>query len=150
MLKRNKIVLQKISQCIIPSRYYLKRWVNHVLIGRSPPTEVVIRVVDEAESAFWNKKYRHQSGPTNVLSFRFDAEIELDDLILGDLLVCAPLVAREAQEQEKSLHAHWAHLVIHGTLHLLGYDHVHRKEAQQMEALEIKLLDALGFENPYN
>lgn len=122
------------------------------------PFEVTVRLVDAEESARLNERYRHKPGPTNVLSFPFDApsDVPLDALRLaaggmplGDLVICVPVVAREADEQGKAPMVHWAHMVVHGTLHLLGFDHISEKDAARMEALEIEILDALGYPNPY-
>jgi len=110
---------------------------------------VVIRVVDEEESAGLNGSYRHKQGATNVLSFPFEAPPGFDEGHLGDLVICAPVVAREAVEQGKPLAAHWAHMVIHGMLHLQGYDHIEEAEAARMEALETQILERLGYDNPY-
>ncbi len=107
--------------------------------------EITIRIVSTNESAKLNETYRHKTGPTNVLSFNYDD----DDDFCGDLAICADLVKQEALEQQKPTHAHWAHLTIHGTLHLLGYDHENETDAHAMEGLEIQLLHQLGFENPY-
>ncbi|MCB1807111.1 MAG: rRNA maturation RNase YbeY, partial [Candidatus Competibacteraceae bacterium] len=113
-------------------------------------TELTIRLVDEAESSMLNESYRHKQGPTNVLSFPFEAPIpEIDMPLLGDIVICVPVVEHEAAEQNKPLMAHWAHLVIHGVLHLQGYDHQTETEADVMEALEVTLLDRLGFPDPY-
>ena len=111
--------------------------------------QLSIRIVDESESQHLNNTYRGKDKPTNVLSFPMDIPEEFDVPMLGDLVICAPVVAREAREQHKSLQAHWAHMVIHGMLHLQGYDHISDDEAEQMEALEIKLLQQLGYDNPY-
>jgi probable rRNA maturation factor len=110
---------------------------------------VVIRLVDEAESAGLNMAYRHKEGATNVLSFPFEAPPGIDEAHLGDLVICAPVVAREAAEQGKTPEAHWAHMVVHGMLHLQGYDHIEEIDARRMEALEIMILDRLGYDNPY-
>ena len=110
---------------------------------------MTVRVVDEAEGAALNERYRGRSGPTNVLAFTFDAP-ELPSLrILGDVVVCAPVAAREARESSKRLDAHWAHLVVHGTLHLLGYDHEEPRSAREMEAIEREVLGGLGYSDPY-
>jgi probable rRNA maturation factor len=112
--------------------------------------ELSSRLVDEAESADLNQRYRGKTGPTNVLSFPFEPPPGTRGRkYLGDLAICAPVVAREAVEQGKDLEAHWAHLVVHGVLHLLGYDHLEEPEAQVMEALETRILGELGFPPPY-
>ncbi len=111
--------------------------------------ELTIRIVDEAESKQLNETWRQCPKPTNVLSFPFESPPGVELPLLGDIVICAPLVALEAAEQHKSLVAHWAHLVIHGTLHLLGYDHIDEAQAQIMEELEISLLHDLGYPNPY-
>lgn len=113
------------------------------------PTELTLRIVDIDESQQLNASYRAKDKPTNVLSFPFE---HLDDIpldLLGDLVICAPIVSAEAKTQEKTEHAHWAHMVIHGTLHLLGFDHIEPDEAETMEALEVHILQSLGFANPY-
>jgi probable rRNA maturation factor len=112
-----------------------------------PSGSVCIRVCAEAESQQLNAAYRDIDRPTNVLSF--PAEITVGDPILGDLAICWPIVEREANEQGKPLDQHAAHLVIHGVLHLLGFDHVEEKDAQEMEALEVTILSGLGIANPY-
>lgn len=111
--------------------------------------ELTIRIVEDAESQALNHEYRGKDKPTNVLSFPFEAPPQIELNLLGDLVICASVVAREANEQHKSLHAHWAHMVIHGTLHLQGYDHINDDEAEEMEQIEIDLLKQLGFDNPY-
>jgi probable rRNA maturation factor len=111
--------------------------------------EITIRVVDEEESAALNGQYRGKSGPTNVLSFPFQAPPGMKTDILGDLLICAPVVEREANEQGKNPQAHWAHMVVHGVLHLQGYDHSDEQEAVIMETEEIAIMNELGFPNPY-
>lgn len=145
------LVVQKVSRAAgVPSRQHLQRWLNLVLTEQKyKKAEVVIRIVDEAESAELNQRYRHKPGPTNVLAFPFEAPNEVTVNLLGDLVICAQVVAREASEQNKLLLSHWAHMVIHGVLHLLGYDHLTEHEAQIMESLEIKLLSQLGYSNPY-
>lgn len=114
---------------------------------------VVLRIVDNEESQTLNRDYREKDYPTNVLSFPYDPPpmpLEADEVdYLGDLIMCAPVVLREAQEQGKTLSEHWAHLLIHGLLHLQGYDHITDTEAEEMEGLEIQLLAKLGFPNPY-
>jgi probable rRNA maturation factor len=134
-----------------PSRLHFRRWILCVFKNTSiiSPVELTIRLVDEVESADLNSTYRHKSGPTNVLSFPFESEPGVKTVYLGDIAVCAPLVGKEANVQNKTEQAHWAHLIIHGVLHLLGYDHIKAEEAEVMESLEIKILQQLGFENPY-
>ncbi|MEY6433779.1 rRNA maturation RNase YbeY [Thioalkalicoccus limnaeus] len=133
-----------------PSSKQCERWVTAALAGRRARAEVTLRLVDEPEGAELNHRYRGRSGPTNVLSFPFEPPPGFDgDDLLGDLVLCAPLVAREAAEQHKSVEAHWAHLVVHGVLHLLGYDHQDSDAADSMERLESLILHELGFANPY-
>ncbi|RRJ83580.1 rRNA maturation RNase YbeY [Aestuariirhabdus litorea] len=132
-----------------PSQETLHHWAEVALAGRRTEAELSVRLVDEAESADLNQQYRGKQGPTNVLSFpaEFPAGIPLP--LLGDLVICAPVVEREAREQHKALEAHWAHMIIHGTLHLLGFDHIDDQEAQEMETLETELMMQLGFQDPY-
>ncbi|MEZ5589739.1 MAG: rRNA maturation RNase YbeY [Gammaproteobacteria bacterium] len=136
----------------LPTKTQLQRWAGAALVDprAQTATELTIRLVDEAESSMLNETYRHKQGPTNVLSFPFEAPIpEIDMPLLGDIVICVPVVEHEAAEQNKPLIAHWAHLVIHGVLHLQGYDHQTETEADIMEALEVTLLDQLGFPDPY-
>ena len=109
----------------------------------------MIRVVDEAEGRELNRRYRGMDKATNVLSFPFQAPAGIDSQHLGDLVICAPVVEREAREQRKSLRDHCAHLVVHGVLHLRGYDHQDEREAEEMEALERRILQQLGIADPY-
>ncbi len=138
----------------LPSRGLFGRWVEAALeaAGRTAgPAELTIRIVEPEESARLNRRYRHRTGPTNVLSFPFEPPPGVDGLaLLGDLVICARVVERQAREQRKSPEAHWAHMVIHGTLHLLGYDHLRSHERERMESLEISILARLGYENPYD
>lgn len=112
--------------------------------------ELTIRVVDEAESQALNHEYRGKDKPTNVLSFPFEVPEHVELSLLGDLIICYQVVEREATEQNKTNLAHWAHMVVHGVLHLLGYDHIDDDEAEEMEAIEVKVLTLLGFANPYS
>lgn len=107
--------------------------------------EITIRIVDNDESINLNNIYRKKKSPTNVLSFLVDDEVRL----IGDIVLCAPVIQKEALEQSKKLEAHYAHLIIHGALHLYGYDHENNKDADIMEAKEIKILTKLGYKNPY-
>lgn len=138
---------------LLPSAADFRRWAAAALDGAGfgDACEMSVRIVGIAESAALNAGYRQRSGPTNVLSFPFETPpgVVLDAELLGDLVLCAPLVVREAGEQRKPEAAHWAHLTVHGTLHLLGYDHLDDAEAEAMEALEIRILAALGYPNPY-
>ena len=133
----------------LPSESQFHLWVEKALEGRLDEAELTIRIVDDEESAELNETYRGKQGPTNVLSFPFEAPPGVDLPLLGDIVICAPKVAREAAEQGKPPEAHWAHLTLHGCLHLLGYDHIEPEEAEEMEALETELLAALGYANPY-
>jgi probable rRNA maturation factor len=132
----------------VPDDGQLGRWAAAALRDRRE-AELTLRLVDEAESRALNERYRGKSAPTNVLSFPAELPAELDIPLLGDIVICAPLVAEEASSQGKPAEAHWAHLVVHGVLHLLGHDHQEEAEAGKMEALEIELLASLGFPNPY-
>lgn len=147
---RLRLAVQRASHAFdLPSDRDLFRWAEATLAGQAGELELSVRIVDERESAELNGRYRGRRYPTNVLSFPFEAPPGVDVALLGDLVICAPVVAREAAEQGKPLAAHWAHMVVHGVLHLLGYDHEQPAEAEHMEGLEIRLLSRLGFENPY-
>lgn len=132
-----------------PKDAQLELWVNTVLTNIDDDFELTIRIVDEMESAQLNETYRHKKGATNILSFPFDVPEGLELNLLGDLVICASVLEHEALEQNKPLHNHWAHIVIHGTLHLLGYDHIEDLDAQEMESKEIELLQTLSISNPY-
>ena len=134
----------------LPKKSDFQLWVNTALKQYNKPFELTIRIVENSESQQLNHQYRGKDKPTNVLSFPFEVPegIELD--LLGDLVIAANIVALEAQEQQKTLSAHWAHMVIHGCLHLLGFDHINDDEADEMENIEIDLLAQLGFKNPYD
>ena len=133
----------------IPLPHQFQHWVEVALSDKTIAAEITIRLVDEEESAQLNQLYRRKNGATNVLSFPFEAELDIDEASLGDLVICAPIIKKEAVKQHKTLTAHWAHIVIHGILHLLGYDHVNEDDALIMENLEINYLQQLGFHNPY-
>lgn len=142
--------LQQASTAPVPAETDFRRWCELALRQRTADSELTVRLVDEPEGRELNRTYRHKDYATNVLSF--PAEIPdglLDIPLLGDLVICVPVVEREAAEQGKALDAHWAHLVIHGCLHLLGYDHIEDAEAEEMEALERILLAELGYPAPY-
>ena len=131
-----------------PSINEFQAWVD-LALRDDAPAQVSIRIVNEDESQSLNKTYRGKDKPTNVLSFPMDVPEQLNIPMLGDLVICAPVVEREARQQHKSSTEHWAHMVIHGMLHLQGYDHVSEEQATEMESLEINLLQQLGFANPY-
>ena len=134
----------------LPTPGQFRRWAEAALSGRRDRAELSIRLVDEVEGANLNERFRGRHGPTNVLSFPFEPlpGLEVCDLI-GDVVICAPVVAREAVAQGKSLQAHWAHMLVHGVLHLLGFDHLDAAQAAQMEGLETRIIRALGFPAPY-
>lgn len=135
--------LQLASQAAdIPSIAQFKRWVHAAL---RVETSLTIRVVDEDEGRQLNASYRGKDYATNVLTFPLTEE----PLLMGDIIICAPVVAREAIEQGKSLLAHYAHMTVHGVLHLHGYDHEVDAQADLMEAMEIAIMHKLGFTNPY-
>ncbi|MFE8072137.1 rRNA maturation RNase YbeY [Marinobacteraceae bacterium S3BR75-40.1] len=142
--------LQQASQTSapFPDEEAFQRWAALGYLGEEP-TEVTIRIVDPEESARLNRDYRGKDYPTNVLSFPFEAPPGVPVALLGDLVICADVVLREAGEQHKTPIAHWAHMVIHGMLHLQGYDHIDPAEAEAMEALERDQLAQLGFPDPY-
>lgn len=133
----------------LPHPAQIREWVSLTLYNRVETGELTIRLVDEVESAELNLQYRNKPGPTNVLSFPYDPEPGIADRFLGDIVICAPVVEKEAIEQNKAILAHWAHMVIHGTLHLLGFSHEFDKEAAEMESLETELLLRLNFPPPY-
>lgn len=133
----------------LPSEDDILRWVEAAVGDAMEEAQLTVRITDEAEIRELNATYRGKDYATNVLSFPFEAPPGVDLPLLGDIVVCAAVVAREAAEQGKPLQAHWAHMVIHGTLHLLGYDHIEEADAEEMEGLEIALLADLGYANPY-
>ncbi len=134
----------------LPAKSSLRRWARAALRGLGRGRVAVgVRIVGVAESAELNRRFRRKHGPTNVLSFPFEAPPGMRSEILGDLVICAPVVRREARQQKISPHAHWAHMVVHGILHLRGYDHLKRRDATAMEKKEIRILGELGFANPY-
>jgi probable rRNA maturation factor len=133
----------------LPSINQFRHWVESSLLDSFVGLEQTIRVVTEAESQALNWQFRGKDKPTNVLSFPSDDDyLEYD--CLGDLVICVPVVESEALSQGKTRDAHWAHMVIHGMLHLQGFDHQNEQDAQKMEAQEVKILSTLGFTSPYN
>ncbi|NKF49581.1 rRNA maturation RNase YbeY [Shewanella sp. WXL01] len=133
----------------IPSQQDFELWATTAIGNAMTQAELTIRLVDSDESQSLNRNYRGKDKPTNVLSFPFEAPPEVELPLLGDLIICVSVVEQEAKAQNKSLQAHWAHMVIHGCLHLLGYDHIIDAEAEEMEALETQLIQGLGYDNPY-
>ncbi len=133
-----------------PDQQQIQLWVDAALADFDQDTEMVVRIVDEQESAELNEQYRHKSGPTNILSFPVDLPEGVELNLLGDLVICAPVLEKEALEQGKLLAHHWAHIIVHGVLHLLGYDHVDETEAELMENKEIAILNKLNINNPYS
>lgn len=133
----------------LPHPAQFREWIGMTLWQRVDTAELTIRIVDEAESAELNAQYRHKAGPTNVLSFPYEPQPGVLERLLGDIVICAPVVEEEARLQNKTLLAHWAHMVIHGTLHLLGFNHEFDEEAAEMEGLETELMVRLGFPPPY-
>ena len=132
-----------------PGQRQFQHWIEATLPRRLAPACMSIRVVGNAASSSLNARYRAKHRPTNVLSFAGGGRLADGQYWLGDLVICAPVVAREARAQRKSLEAHWAHMTVHGVLHLLGMDHVQASEARKMELKEIQILDRLGFSDPY-
>lgn len=142
------VELQNASASLaLPSEPQCSLWAKAAV--KRENAEIVIRLVDVEESAELNGRYRGKPVPTNVLSFPFQNPPGIMTDILGDILICAPVVEREAKEQGKCLEAHWAHMVVHGVLHLQGYDHIDENEAVIMESEEIAIMNGLGFPNPY-
>ena len=140
---------QASSASDLPTEAELLRYLQAAVSPFQADAEVTIRMVDKTESQQLNFDYREKDKPTNVLSFPFQCPPGIELPLLGDLVICAQVVAREAQEQQKTLQAHWAHMVVHGSLHLLGFDHINDADAEEMEAEEIQILQELGFANPY-
>lgn len=146
----NSVEIQTIFASVgQPSEQQIQQWVDTALADINHDTEIVVRIVDESESAELNEQYRHKQGPTNILSFPVEIPEGIDLNLLGDLVICAPVLEQEAQQQGKPLAQHWAHIIIHGVLHLLGYDHLDDEQAEEMESKEIALLQKLNIPNPY-
>jgi len=137
----------------VPDKTSIARWARAALKDHpGGAMELVVRIVDESESAALNRAYRHKAGPTNVLSFSYEAPsllVSSSRPLLGDIVICGPVVAREACSQGKDVSAHWAHMVVHGIMHLRGYDHIHDSDAKIMEEMESEVVQRLGFADPY-
>jgi probable rRNA maturation factor len=133
-----------------PDPQSIERWVSAAIDNQRDSTELSIRIVDTEEGRALNEQFRGSTGATNVLSFPFENESPEPLPLIGDIVICAPVVLKEAIEQNKPLNAHWAHMIIHGVLHLLGYDHQNQTDANLMESLETEIMQGLGFPPPYS
>jgi probable rRNA maturation factor len=133
----------------LPHPSQFREWVSVALWGRVEHTELTIRIVDEEEMIELNEKYRDKKGPTNVLSFPAEIDPAFELPILGDIVICASIIEKEAEDQDKEILSHWALMVVHGALHLLKFDHQTKDEALEMETLETEILTKLGFPPPY-
>lgn len=149
----NPVIIDLQLACVdqqgLPSLEQFQQWAKFAVRAEQFSPEITVRIVDEAESQQLNASYRGKDYPTNVLSFPFECPAEIDLPLLGDLVICRQVVEREAKEQNKDLQAHWAHMLVHGCLHLLGYDHLEDQQAEQMESLETEIMQQLGFTDPY-
>jgi probable rRNA maturation factor len=145
-----QVDIQKATTEPVPEEEDIRRWIRAALVHHPDDTEITVRMVDHEEMVMLNNNYRGKSDATNVLSFPADLPPDLKLPLLGDIVICAAVVQREAAEQNKPLDAHWAHLTVHGTLHLLGYDHIEEDEADQMESLETTILATLHYPCPYS
>jgi len=143
------IDIQYASEADSPNEESFRRWADAALENQSCHRELTIRVADADEIQQLNRDYRGKDYATNVLSFCAELPDDIDIPLLGDIIICPQVVAIEAREQNKPLDAHWAHMVVHGVLHLLGYDHIDDSEAEEMEAFEIAILAKLGYADPY-
>ncbi|MEI8055026.1 MAG: rRNA maturation RNase YbeY [bacterium] len=136
-----KLVVQNISKTkSVPSKKQFKAWIEKALAPRKKKYEIIIRIVGIKEITKLNKQYRKKNKPTNILSFNFYPPVNIETNLIGDLVICAPIVKLEAKLQHKTILSHWAHLTVHGVLHLLGYDHQNDGAALKMERLETKIL----------
>lgn len=133
----------------LPDHSLFVEWISQALPESNTEYEVTVRIVDEQESQMLNKQYREKDKPTNVLSFPFEAPVGIELPLLGDLVICRQVVEKEAVEQKKVPLHHWAHMCIHGILHLRGYDHINEDEAEEMESLETEILSRFSIPNPY-
>ncbi|MBT3531864.1 MAG: rRNA maturation RNase YbeY [Gammaproteobacteria bacterium] len=148
-------ILEDCNAHWLPEQQLADKWVNAALqfSNQALPVNISVRFVEEEESQRLNRKFRNKDSATNVLSFPANLPEsiaqQLDELPLGDIVVCPTIVEKEASDQGKELQSHWAHLLVHGTFHLLGYDHQTTEDAESMEILEISVLESLGIANPY-
>ncbi|AOY00584.1 rRNA maturation RNase YbeY [Jeongeupia sp. USM3] len=152
MSRRLKLALQLATDAAgLPGKAQLKGWIEAALRPGVKAAELTVRIVDADEGRQLNRDYRGKDYATNVLTFTFDDDMPaIEGLpLFGDLVLCAPVVEREAFDQGKTLDAHYCHLIVHGTLHLQGYDHIVDAEADEMEALETQIVTTLGYDDPY-
>ena len=140
-LQFGKLPDAELHRAALP-RHKVARWMRHALASDA---EITVRIVDASEGQALNREYRKKDYPTNVLTFDYT----LEPVVTADLVLCAPVVAQEAQDQGKTLQAHYAHLIVHGALHAQGWDHELDEDAQVMELREAEIMARLGFENPY-
>jgi probable rRNA maturation factor len=145
----NTVIIENCSDEEAPDPDSIQSWVDAAVGDRMEAAELCICIVSEAEGAELNARYRGKQGATNVLSFAADLPEIVPLPLLGDIVICAAIVLKEAQEQGKQVQAHWAHMVVHSTLHLLGYDHLDSAGAKQMESAEAEILRSLNFPPPY-
>ncbi|CRK85975.1 Endoribonuclease YbeY [Candidatus Providencia siddallii] len=149
----NKIILNLQIACKIkkglPSKKKLKIWLKAVLPKSKLKNEITIRITDKTECHYLNLLYSGKNAPTNVLSFPFKIQYKIKTCLLGDLIICQQIVAQEAFEQKKKYEEHLAHIIVHGCLHLLGFNHIKNNEAKKMERLETKIITGLGYSDPY-
>jgi probable rRNA maturation factor len=139
------------QKCRMPDEERIREWITAAVRRCGPriPSEVTVRIVGREEITYLNETYRQKTGVTNVLAFPFDPPDGVDIPLLGDIVICAPVVEEEAEQQHKTQEQHWAHMLVHGVLHLLGYDYISDKQANEMENLEIEILSTIGYPNPY-
>ncbi len=130
----------------IPAEKQMQIWLNPILNEFKLFIEITVRIVDEEESAQLNSSYRNKLGPTNVLAFDYDIPDHYQHGLMGDIVICAPIIAKEAKNRHIPIDFHWAHILIHGALHLLGYDHLDDETANIMEKKEQDILESLGFD----
>ena len=136
-------------QFSVPTEAQFQSWAQAIETAENNNQMVALRIVDEKEMTKLNTQYRKKTGPTNVLSFPSELHDDIDIPFMGDVVICAPVVIKEAKQQGKTEQSHWAHMTVHGILHLQGYDHMNEADAQQMESIEIQIMRKFGFENPY-
>ncbi|CAL4324364.1 Endoribonuclease YbeY [Buchnera aphidicola (Eriosoma lanigerum)] len=133
----------------IPKKIYIKRWLSIILYNLKIKTEITVRIVNKTEIKFLNYTYRNKNKVTNILSFPYQILNFMHTYLIGELVLCSQKIQEESIKQKKNINAHWAHMIIHGTLHLIGHDHINKTDQMNMESLEINYLKNLGFSNPY-